>query len=304
MLSTPLRGLLLAGATVAGIALASHVAAARRIASTQRPVVVAEEPTYTLELIGEDGSPLQTFRRGRRMYVLGDHGDRYSIRVTNPTPQRIEAVVSVDGLDVIDGDPASVSKRGYVVMPFDTLQIDGFRVSTAEVAAFRFSSVADSYAGRKGKARHVGVIGLAVFEEKAQPSIAMEPADGNRVGRGERERRDRRSPAPSRSAEPASDPGASPEATLDGTTDRSAKRERPGLGTEFGEHRSSVVNFTRFERANPRRPQARAELRYNDAGGLRALGIRVEPVVDVAELELREGADPFPTDDRFAQPPR
>ncbi len=286
---------ILIGATIAGATVIGTVAAADRIPQPRRPVVATPEPTYTLELVGEDGSVLPTFRRGGRFYVLGDRGDRYSIRVTNPTAQRIEAVVSVDGLDVVDGDPASLSKRGYVIMPFGTLEVDGFRVSTEEVAAFRFSSVSRSYAGRKGKARHVGVIGLAVFEEKEAPAIVLpEPKDGWIEGK----RSSGRAPASSR-AEPPSETRAT--TSLDGEETR-ARRERPGLGTEFGENRTSVVSFTQFERKS-RRPQARAELRYNDASGLRALGIEIEPDVDLAELELRESADPFP-ERSFAQPPR
>jgi hypothetical protein len=50
------------------------------------------------------------------------------------------------------------------------------------------------------------------------------------------------------------------------------------------------------------RPIAIAELRYNDAAGLIALGIPVQPVPDADEISTRETADPFPGD-RFARPP-
>ena len=71
----------------------------------------------------------------------------------------------MDGLDVVDGRDGSLGKRGYVIRPFDTLQIDGFRQSMDTVAAFRFGSVRDSYASKKGKGRNVGVIGVAIFTE-------------------------------------------------------------------------------------------------------------------------------------------
>jgi len=80
------------------------------------------------------------------------------------------------------------------------------------------------------------------------------------------------------------------------------QRERLGLGTEFGEQRSSGVSYTRFVRAGGR-PVAIAELRYNDAAGLMALGIPVRPLPDAGELMTRETADPFPGD-RFARSPR
>ena len=47
--------------------------------------------------MSEHGSPLSTFAHNGRYYVLGDAGERYTIRVSNPTARRIEAVVSVDG---------------------------------------------------------------------------------------------------------------------------------------------------------------------------------------------------------------
>jgi hypothetical protein len=87
----------------------------------------------------------------------------------------VEAVLSVDGLDVIDGRTADFrGKRGYVVPAYGELRVDGWRTSTTSVAAFRFSSVSNSYAGRKGEARNVGVIGVAIFEERAQPEIIVE----------------------------------------------------------------------------------------------------------------------------------
>lgn len=62
---------------------------------------------------------------------------------------RLEVVLSVDGLDVLDGGPASFRKRGYVVPSHGQISVDGFRQSTDAVAAFRFSSVRESYANQK-----------------------------------------------------------------------------------------------------------------------------------------------------------
>ncbi|MCC6556124.1 MAG: hypothetical protein IT372_24455 [Polyangiaceae bacterium] len=51
----------------------------------------------------DDGlSPLPTFFHNDRRYVLGNLGERYRIRISNPTASRVEAVVSVDGLDALD----------------------------------------------------------------------------------------------------------------------------------------------------------------------------------------------------------
>ena len=56
--------------------------------------------------------------------------------------------------------------RGYLVQPWSTVEIDGFRRSDAQVAAFRFGRVKDSYAAKRGSDRNVGVIGVAVFQER------------------------------------------------------------------------------------------------------------------------------------------
>ena len=120
----------------------------------------------TVRLLDENGTPLPTFVTSGRTLVAGEHGRRYVIEVANRTASRFEAVVAVDGLDVVDGQPGSFSKRGYLIHPFATVEIDGFRQSMDEVAAFRFGSVRGAYASQKGSDRNVGVIGVAFFAER------------------------------------------------------------------------------------------------------------------------------------------
>jgi hypothetical protein len=119
----------------------------------------------TVTLRDEGGATLPAVASAERLVAVGDAGSRYTIVLANHTPARFEAVVSVDGLDVLDGREASLSKRGYVVGPHATVEIDGFRRSESAVAAFRFGSVAGSYAARKGDDRNVGVVGVALFHE-------------------------------------------------------------------------------------------------------------------------------------------
>ena len=92
----------------------------------------------------------------------------YTIEIENRTAQRFEVVTSVDGLDVIDGRPAGLGKRGYLAAPYGTLRIDGYRRNMTEIAAFRFGSVRDAYASQTAEFgdRHVGVIGVALFMER------------------------------------------------------------------------------------------------------------------------------------------
>ncbi len=124
----------------------------------------------TVSLIDSRGRVLEALDVGRQRYAVGEPGERYEIEVTNHSPVRIEVVASVDGLDVIDGDRASTHKRGYILEPYGTLIIDGWRTHEDEVAAFRFGHVADSYAARRGAPRDIGVIGVALFAERVRRS--------------------------------------------------------------------------------------------------------------------------------------
>lgn len=102
-----------------------------------------------------------------RRYIEGKNGATYSIVIKNCCKSRVQVVLSVDGLDVLDGKPAGTKRPGYVISPGDTLEIKGFRTSYEAVAAFKFSSVSQSYAQtRHGDTRNVGVIGLAAYLEQ------------------------------------------------------------------------------------------------------------------------------------------
>jgi hypothetical protein len=147
----------------------------------------------SVRLLDGYGMPLPTLMGVDRQYVVGRDGERYAIEIVNRTDERIEAVATVDGLDAMDGGRGSIGKRGYVLERWSSYRIDGFRRSDAEVAAFRFGAVDDSYAARKGDDRNVGVIGVAFFAERgARPQwFDRETA-----------RRHRADPFPGRFAEP------------------------------------------------------------------------------------------------------
>ncbi len=112
---------------------------------------------------------------GDRWFVIGKEGERYVIVVHNRSDFRIEVVLSVDGLDVLDGRAASFRKRGYILPRGGTIRVEGFRKSGTAVAAFRFSSVRESYANRKhGETRNVGVIGIGAFHEEGTDPLSEE----------------------------------------------------------------------------------------------------------------------------------
>jgi len=133
----------------------------------------------------EQGKPLPIFRTRGSYLVAGRDGERYELVYVNRSNRYYEVVATVDGLDVISGQPGSVRNRGYLLHPGHTVRIDGFRMSEREVAAFRFAAKALAYANNTpaGDARNVGVIGSALFEVRMDDSPHLripevEPSSG------------------------------------------------------------------------------------------------------------------------------
>jgi len=273
-------------------------------------------PVYSFSLEDENGNSLSTFVKDGRTFLLGEPGLRYNIRVRNPTSQRVEAVVSVDGRDAVSGQPGDyVSQRGYVIAAYGSLLVEGFRRSMDEVAAFRFTSQADSYSSRLGTPQNVGVIGVAFFPERvrpAQPVIRRQrvlprpapvPYD---VSRGSRD---------SQSERAAADPKMKPSAESGGDipapsqADRAEQKGAPrddyrdhwnNLGTRFAESHESPVSSVSFERASATHPVLLSTIRYDDADGLEARGIDIS-AYRYGRVEADE-PQAFPLS-RFAQPP-
>jgi hypothetical protein len=278
---------------------------------------------YSVEVL-VDGVPAPTFWHQEQTYVMGRRGERYVVRVVNHTGRRVEAVLSVDGRDVLGGKTADFRRdRGYLVPAWGSVDIDGWRLSQQDVAAFRFTSVRDSYAARMGSARNVGVIGVAVFPERViyrprPPYYPYDEATPQYYGR-----RERSAPANSAAepesrapAEPSAPPFASeapPPARASsagksagplGRADAPLRAERPGLGTEFGEQMGSPVREVHFVRASAGQPAVVLGVRYDDRQGLMALGIEVDRGGWEGDTYLRQSARPFPAVSRgYSAPP-
>ncbi len=126
---------------------------------------VAAGGAIAIWLKDEHENPLDVVQVGGQTFVVGEAGQRYTIVMENHTGHRFETVATVDGLDVINGKPGALRNRGYLLLPYATLEIEGFRETEQTVAAFRFGRVADAYAAKVGEARDVGVIGMAFFGE-------------------------------------------------------------------------------------------------------------------------------------------
>jgi hypothetical protein len=150
----------------------------------------SQQGIFTVTLRDESGAPLPGAQIGGDVYAVGETGARYTIGVENHSAYRYEVVASVDGLDVIDGQEADFTKRGYLIDPYTSFVIEGWRTSDDTVAAFRFSDIDNAYAERVGKGRNVGVVGVAFFHEEGQASY------------DDLRRRDQADPFPNRYAPP------------------------------------------------------------------------------------------------------
>lgn len=181
-------------------------------------------------------------------WIAGIPGHRYAVRLANTTGERVLVVLSVDGVNAVTGETAAPGQAGYVLGPWETAEIAGWRKSLDDVAEFLFTDVPDSYAARTGRPADVGVIGIAVFREAppAPPIVLQDEA---------------------RPQAKASAPAARAEAA---TADATAAPQQ--LGTGHGQRAWSPVGRTHFVRAS-RSPAQLRQLRYDDAESLAARGI-------------------------------
>lgn len=185
-----------------------------------------------------EGRWLQVYRHDGRVYVEGKPGHEYQIRLANRLREDLLAVISVDGVNVITGQTASPSQSGYVVSPRGSLDVQGWRRSLSQTAAFYFTALPDSYAARTGRPDDVGVIGVALFRRKQEP----------------------------RSAAPIA-----PEAAAGRRAEQDAR-----VGTGHGRHEHSPATHVTFERATSA-PAEIITLYYDSHANLLARGIIREP---------------------------
>ena len=265
----------------------------------------AQPVTVTLESPGAGVLPGGLF--GGAFYFAGEEGQQYSIRITNNTAARVEAVVSVDGRDVVTGQLGDYRKqRGYIIDPFGSVVVDGFRQSLDQVAAFRFTGLAGSYTALQGTPQHAGVIGVAVFEERAskkkQGPLAAGPGDPfpAKGGTAARDGGRAREEVATSSPEPFADAPAQRHVGGDASKSEAAPASAPAddgaalgeggsaatgfapppvprneLGTEYGEAHASSVHEVEFKRKHKRKPTSVISVFYDSARGLQARGVPI-----------------------------
>jgi hypothetical protein len=243
------------------------------------------------------------FHRGE-YWVAGTPGNKYAIDIQNAYGERVLVVASVDGVNVVTGETASIDQGGYVYAAREHDQIIGWRKSNTDVAAFEFTASPNSYAERTGRPRDVGVIGVALFKEKSKPMPQIAPRPRYQ-SESRAEKKDSASneqapiappasPSPAQSSTAEKAPASASSRTPAPATQDSAERRalppmasEPKLGTAHGEREYNYVGTTTFNRAS----QAPAEvirIRYDSYANLLAMGVIQNP------RAARHQPNPFP----------
>ena len=206
------------------------------------------------------GERIPVYAYRGRLYVPGAPGAKYSLLLSNRTGERVLAVTSVDGINAITGETAAPAQSGYVLDPWGSAEISGWRKSMSEVAAFVFTPLPDSYAARTDRPGNVGVIGVAVFREVRPPRPRdlqqPEQLSGPRGDAAE-------APAPAE--------GARDSASALGRQALRMPREEK-LGTGHGERETSWASQTVFRRASES-PSELLAIYYDRRANLIARGI-------------------------------
>jgi hypothetical protein len=225
----------------------------------------------------ESGAVLEAHYYRGEYWVAGRPGGRYAIDIRNRSGERLMAVTSVDGVNVLSGATAGWDQGGYVFDPGQHYQITGWRKTDAEVAAFTFTDSRNSYADRTGRPANVGVIGVAVFREQPPPPVYAPPprvtdalplpSDPDSAAR--RSRMD--------SQAPAAAPPAAPAASAAESAARRESAPLAKLGTGHGEREYSYVSHTNFVRRQPQ-PNEVIRIHYDSLDNLFAMGIVKRPV--------------------------
>lgn len=210
-----------------------------------------------------------------RLYVAGEPGHQYEIRLRNRSSERLLAVTSVDGVNVISGETAETGQSGYVLSAWDSVEIDGWRKSMNEVATFYFTRLSNSYAARTGRPGNVGVIGVAVFRER-QRCCRHRPFDHGAI--------EDRAAAEAAPAEPLA------RAESDASVSPSRQRSREKLGTGHGHREDSPVEYVDFQRASST-PEQTIVIYYDSRKNLLARGVITE-----SRRYAERSPNPFPNE--------
>jgi hypothetical protein len=272
--------LLLVGAAQAALACAHP----QGVLSAPGPLVAV-----SVEIEGEPAPLFPAPDGSGRFYLEAREGRRYALTLANRSADRLGVVVSVDGLNVISGARDEGRGRMYVLDPWQSTSVRGWRSSLQDVHEFSFVDERASYAARAGKAnRKMGWIEVSVYREQDAVVLQAAPPGAPRW----LERSEANDEPASDAREKAQRSDRSNEAPAPSVVGGAA-RSYPGTGWGRRAHDPALLVDFQPEA----QPSQTVTLRYEYRPALVALGV-LPRHVPVDRLRQRERAE-----SGFAPPP-
>jgi len=248
-------------------------AAVLALALGTTPLSAALREGFGLAVI-VDGCEAPEFLHDGKLYVEALRGRNFTLRLSNPTGERVAVALSVDGRNVVDAKRTTASGAAkWILAPGQIVEIPGWQVSGETSRKFFFTETARSYAKWLGDTRNVGTIEAVFYREKRpEPAPVAEGPAGSLDDRDDR---------PLRTEGPPS--------AASGSSRRREKSEADRFAaTGIGDRTRFPVRWIEFDEDPD--PAARIALRYEFRRELVQLGV-LRSLRD--GLEARERARGF-----------
>ena len=130
---------------------------------------------YEVEVL-VNGRPIREYAKSGRTFVAAKKGANYSVKIHNHSYFRVMAVLSVDGVGVVDGKEAVDDSPGYIIEARSAVVIEGWRIDLQKVATFQFAEKDEAYSiDAVGSDKNAGVIGVKFFQEEIKPIVINVP---------------------------------------------------------------------------------------------------------------------------------
>jgi hypothetical protein len=258
------------------------------------PALAAQTGGYGLSVV-INGSAVQEYGARGRVYIEALKGRDFTLRLSNPTGERVAVALSVDGRNVVDARRTSAREATkWILEPWQTLEIPGWQISGETSRRFFFTETSRSYAKWLGDTSNVGTIEAVFFREKrrrvAQPIAGKEKDEAPNARRERAQSDETREAQGSSPASPA--PSAEPQATSKLQAGAAADSY---AATGIGQRSSFPVTWVDFQEDPV--PAATIALRYEFRTELVRLGV----LPNEGDLWAREKAQGF--DRKYAPSP-
>jgi len=240
------------------------------LAGTSLPA--AERGRFELSVI-VDGSVAAEYPFRDRTYIEALRGRTFTLRIHNPTDERVAVALSVDGLNVVDAKRTTAgAATKWILGPHQTADIPGWQISGQTSRRFFFTETGRSYAKWIGDTRNVGVIEAVFFREKIRRIAPLRVAPSTPEPQALRDSAEEASRG--RSEADAAEKKARTDAPQSPSVEGGVPAARPSdsfAATGIGERTDFPVQWVSFEEDPV--PAASIALRYEYRRELVRLGV-------------------------------